>query len=249
MRVRIFTALVVICLIAALPVQADHFIKQKKHTDAYTIMGQAQPASDEETVMWIGKDRMAMGYPQSNFIVRLDQKKLYMINHKDKTYSVMDLPIDFSKLIPEEMKGQMEQMMAAMQMKAKVTPTDEKKKIKDWNCRRYDVEVTSQMMQMKMSIWATKDISLDYKAFMEMSSSMAGLQMGMDQVMEEMKKIDGFQVLQETTMTMMGTTVNSREELVSLEEKDPPAGVYDPPKDYTLKELSFPEMMQQMRNK
>ena len=45
-------------------------------------------------------------------------------------------------------------------------------------------------------------------------------------------------MLQEITFDMRGTTIASTEKLMSVEEKDPPPGTYDPPADYTEQPLN-----------
>jgi hypothetical protein len=51
-------------------------------------------------------------------------------------------------------------------------------------------------------------------------------------MMKEMEKIKGVVVLQEGTMSMMGTDVKSSQELLEVDEKSAPAGTYEPPSGY-----------------
>ena len=135
--------LVVIYMFFSAPlIQADTFIQAKRHTDSFTMMGQTQPAKDEVTTTWVGKDRCRTdtGEGQS-VIVRLDQSKMYVLDHTKKTYSPIDLPFDWSKLIPPEAKQMTEQWMQMFKMTATVTDTGETKKIKGWNCRKYLVNL------------------------------------------------------------------------------------------------------------
>ena len=63
---------------------------------------------------------------------------------------------------------------------------------------------------------------------------------------KEMRQINGIVVEQETVMTMMGnTTVKSSETTTSIEELDPPEGIYDPPPDFAEKPFDFMASMQQ----
>jgi len=219
--------------------KADYFIKKLRHTDAVTIMGQTQPAKDEEGSTWMGKDRMRQDEgTNKSTIVRFDLQKIYIIDHLQKTYSEIDLPIDFEKILPDQAK----QMMQMMKVTPKVTKTEETQKIKDWNCVKYLVDIDMQMMgmnmPMKMEMWVSKDIGIDIKLYEKFTGQLLSLQPMFKDFTEEFKKMDGYPVLTLTSMEMMGSQTKSREELVSVEKKDAPAGTYDLPEGYTKTEYN-----------
>ena len=241
---RLLIPIVLIVMVAGVAA-ADLKVTKISHRDAFTMMGQTQPATDEEQTTWIGKDRMHMMQGDSANIVRLDTNTMTIINHAKKTYSVIDLPIDLEKFMPP---GMAEQMKAMMTFEATVTPTDEHKTIGEWNARRYDIEMKSQMMTMTATWWATTDVALDQEAFGRMYEQVVSMQPGMAAVTDEMKKIKGLVIEQDTTitMTMMGdNSFQTSERTTAVEELDPPAGTYDPPADYTENEFNFMETMQQ----
>jgi hypothetical protein len=65
------------------------------------------------------------------------------------------------------------------------------------------------------------------------------LQPGMASAVEELAKIDGFVVAQESVITMMGNDIKSSEQALSIEKATAPAGTYDPPEGYTEKPFDF----------
>jgi hypothetical protein len=124
-----------------------------------------------------------------------------------------------------------------------VTPTEEHKQIGEWNARRYDMEMTSQMFSMKTTMWATKVAGYDPVAFNSMYVYLNSLQPGMADAVKEMSKIDGLVVEQQGVMTMMGNEVGTSEKTVSIEDIEAPAGTYDPPAGYTETPFDFMEKM------
>ncbi len=222
-------------LLTALPAAADLKIVKQVHRDGFTVMGQSQPAEDTEQVTWIGDGRMHMDMGDSATIVRLDQMKLYSIDHTAQTYNVLDLPVDLEKLLPPEMKP----MLQMMQFEVKVTPTDEYRQVGEWKARRYDVEMTTRVMNMKMTQWAAEVGGYEPSAFNEMYVHLNSLQPGMADAVNELRKVDGYVVEQESTITMMGNDIKSTEKAVSIEQADPPAGLYEPPDGYTEKPYDF----------
>ena len=146
-----------------------------------------------------------------------------MINHADKTYSELALPIDPRKI----------NAPAALQARAQVTATEETRKIGSWNARRYKVEITNPAgLRLETTVWASKDVAA-YPALTRLSASIDALQPGSADWSLKRGQIEGFPVLQEADVTMGNSRFKTREELVAVETKDAPAGTYDPPAGYT----------------
>jgi len=222
---------------------ADTLLKMKHHTDAFQMMGQSRPAEDQEITFWIGDQRAMRSDGESTVILRLDQKKLYVANHEAKSYSALDMPVDIASYLPPEMKAQMDQMMEAMQMTATVEPTDETKKVNDWDTRLYRVKLSNQMgITIDSQVWVTRDVDIDLASFKEMTRALASLQPGAAAAADELLKIDGVPVLTETEIKGMGGGTTQTEELVSAATQKAPAGTYEVPEGYT--EQKFNPMSQ-----
>jgi hypothetical protein len=212
---------------------ADVYIKTNTHTDAFDMMGTKQPAKDEVSEQWIGKDKFANVSPQQTIVMDLGNKKMYFIYNTTKTYVEAALPLDITKLLP----AQAAQMMSMMKITVKVSPTGETKKIGKWNCAGYDVNMDMTMMQMKMKTWTTTDVPFDWKSFSEkmMGSVRAATMPFLDEKsMAEFKKIKGFQVAVDISMSMMGQNMNSNTRVLDIDpNKEAPAGIYSVPAGYT----------------
>ncbi len=244
----LFYALFLSMVISPAVLRADIFMKQKNHTDGFKMMGQTQPAKDVIQTVWISTDKIRSDDPEQSVILRLDKKKIYMLNHAQKTYS--EMPMDISSTIGNQMEDAMEDeemseedqanvmnMMKGMtQMKITVTPTSEKKKIGDWNCQKYNQELVMMMGPMTSEIWATEDLKLDYDLYNKYMAAMMGKggMFGdfMSQIASEMKKIKGVPVLTVSTVNMMGASVKSTQELIEYKEGTAPAGHFEIPSGY-----------------
>jgi hypothetical protein len=223
----------------AVTVAADTKVVRNHHTDAVEMMGQKRPAQDSEVVVWIGKDRMSRDDGTTAMIVRLDQKKMYIINHEDKTVSAVDLPIDLEKLLPPGMGAAMAQMA---KLDIKVTPSEETRTIGEWTAQRFDVTLSSAMMQMTIVMWIAQDVSFDTDVYQRLHSEVMAMQPGMEELASKMQEIGGFDVMSETTMSVMGAEMKSWEKVVSIESADPPAGIYEVPGGYSLEDFDFAKM-------
>jgi hypothetical protein len=238
MKKKILMAAPVILLAMALVfspalAHADHLIKGKKHTDAFSMMGQSQPEKNEDMTTWLGKDKMRQDVGDVTTLIRLDNNKMYIINHADKTYSEMNLPFDLEEMMPPEAK----QMLDAMDISSSVTDTGETKTINGWNCKKYLVEISVSMMGMDMPItmdmWTSKDLGVDMKEFKDLYTKTLAANPMFQDFIEDFDKMEGYPVLTEFTMDVMGAQQKYTEQVTSVENKSAPAGTYELPEGYT----------------
>ena len=223
---------------------ADIKIVKMEHTDGFSAMGRTTPPIDQEKVTWIGTDRMRIDSGGKSTIIRLDKKKLYVLNHDEKTYNIMELPVDLAQFMPP---GMAEQMIAMMTFEVTVTPTDETKMVSEWKARRFDVSMTSKMATISMTMWATQDVEFDQEAYYAMYEHLNSMSPGLEKMAKEMSKVDGLVIEEEgvTTMTIMGnTTIKKSQKATSIEDLAPPEGTYEPPAEYTEQPFDFMKAMQ-----
>lgn len=228
---------------------ADTKIVQQSHQDAFSMMGQNQPAKDQELVIWLGKDRMRLDQGRSSIVVRLDLGKMHFLDHEDQTTSTVDLPFDLKKYLPPQMG---EQMLEMMKFTVTVTPTDETRTIGEWPAKRYDVVMKSPMMTLESAYWVSSDVDIDFSVYNRLYEQILSSQPGLASLAEALQKMDGFPVAQEGVMkmSMMGdTTIGNSTTTVSIERVDPPPGVYDPPPDYTVEPFDFAKRMQRQQQR
>lgn len=229
-------AALLVAAAAARGAAADTLLSLKTHVDAFQVGGIKQDARDTDTKLWVSEQRVRRDDGQISTILRMDQNKMYLVNHTTKTYNVFDLPIDYKKLYPQGGEEMVERMSQMAKMDVTVKPSEEKRKIDDWQVQRYDVVMTNPLgMKIETIMWMSQDVGVDAAAFSKMTAAAASLKPGTMDWVKKMEQVKGFPVLQETTMTAMGTPIKSKEQLVSVEKKDAPAGTYDPPAGYAQK--------------
>ncbi len=209
-------------LLLAAPALADTLLTVRSSIEGLKIA----PSQAEPIRIWIGGekgDRLRRDEGDTSYILRLDRGKLYVVNHADKTYSELALPVDARKISAP----------AEMQVTARVTATDETKKIGSWSSRKYRVDITNPAgLRLDTTVWASPDIA-SHQALTRLTASIAALQPGSADWAQKLAQIEGFPVLQEADVTMGNSRFKTREELVGIETKDAPAGTYEPPAGYT----------------
>ncbi len=236
---------VMVCVAVPLALQADVYIKQKNHTDGFSMMGQSQPPQDMEFEIWMSPDKARMNQGEDvTIIVRTDKGVMYMINHKEMKYT--EMPVSgagdilsaglASADMSDEEKAQAQKMMKGfsqmMKPKVSVTETGETQKIKNWNCKKYIMTMEMMGTKTTQELWATQDIKIDFELYRALAMSMMSQMPGLEDMMKEMEKIKGITVLSTGTTSMMGTDVKSTQELLEVSEKSAPAGAYEVPSGY-----------------
>jgi len=243
-----FALLLLAAALLAAPAAADQVLTLLSHNDEMTIMGQKTPAKDVTQEYWFGDDAIRFDDEETSVVMRLDQKKLFLLDHGEKTFSAIDLPFDFKSLVGPEMAPMMEQMMKMMAPSITVTPTSETGKYGGFACKVYDVAINISMMQMATRGCYSEELPVDYSRYQSLAKAQAELVPNASWMKELTEKIKGFPVRSETTTTMMGKSFKSWQELKSVEDRTPPAGFYAPPAGYS--EVKFDPMAQgQQRGK
>lgn len=231
----------------------DVVLTRKTHTDAMQMGEREVPARDSTQTIWIhGKDRLRIEDGDRVTIVRLDEKKMHILNTKEKTVTTVDLPFDLAKAMAESGQpapggpggGRAGRGEGPGSRPAPVvTPTDETKKVKEWTARKYTLTRSGAMDAGTDVIWASKDLGIDVAAFHEMVAHTQSLRPGAAMGPEALKKIDGIPVLIERVRAMRDQEVKSTEEIVSVEKKAAPAGAFEAPAGFEKRPFDPRAMM------
>jgi hypothetical protein len=217
---------------------ADVYVKQEGKTPEF--MG--QPGKTTITEQWFSKTRIATISDAMTVIVNLEQKKVYMVFPKTKTYIESNIPLDMASLFPEEMAAMMKGMLDGMTVT--VQPNNQTKKIATWDTIGYDGTMTVMGMEMKMTFWVTPTPGFNWKEYSDLFTEVYKVQMRMsEKAIAEFKKIQGFPVY--TEIQMMGMTITTS--VIEIDpNKTPTPGIYTVPAGFTKKDkLAMDDMKQQ----
>jgi hypothetical protein len=229
---------------------SDTYLKQHRTTQGGVGASEAEDNTEE---IWMTSEGVRSDNPKESMIMVLNENKMYMLNHEDKTYSGISLNVGqaMDEIVGEgEGKAMMSGMMKNMiKVEATVQTTGETKKIRDWNCQKYLVTLTTMMGPSTQEVWASEDIKVDQALYERLSSAnnamMPGMGESMSQMVEEMKKIKGFHVLNTSTQTVMNKTMTTVVELLEYRQGPAPKGLFQIPADY--KKVSTPDFFKRER--
>ncbi len=233
---RRFLALLPLALIAA-PLAADTVVTEKRVRDAFTYGDKEQPKLEQTVTTWFGDGQLRRDEGTTSFLLSAKANTLTILDHEAKTASVLQLPIDMEQYVPEAMRPQLRQFRDAMKIESTITPSGTTEKVGNWEAERVDITLSAAAMGMKteLTMWIAKGFEVDRELFALAARTMAALQPAAGEFAEKLIALGGYPVRTTTKMSGMGTETTTREEVVSLETKEAPAGWYQIPEGYSNK--------------
>jgi len=252
MKTRFFTqfGLALILLLMNVTAFADTYMKNVRHTDPFTVMGQSQPAKTETIEIWLGdKATRTDNQDGTSTLVIFAEKKIYMIKHADHSYAEMVLNVDKivdqaeaaggdqkenSKTNSAAMRNMMQEMM---KFKVSLEDTGVQQKIGDWQAHKYIMTTQTGMGVNTSEIWATEDLHADITGYWQAANAMLAGQSDFADMMAEMSKIRGVVVKTINRTQAMGVEMSSTEDLVEFATKSAPPATFAIPAGYSKKEM------------
>ncbi|MBL8862529.1 MAG: hypothetical protein JNK02_11025 [Planctomycetes bacterium] len=232
------------CLALLAPsAQADVLLTRKTRAEAYRTPEGEVPAKESTTTIWVGKDRLRMDDGERVVVVRLDQKQVHLLDPASKVASTLDLPVDLAKLAPPEVSRMLEGLVRGTTVTSATSA--ESQRVGAWNARRSVVRLGGTA-EASITVWTTQELPLDPAAYAELVSHAMSVRPGGALVAEEMRKLGGISVLTEREQKTGGLVLRSRDELVAVETKDAPAGLYEIPAGFTVQ--AFDPLAEIMRS-
>jgi len=97
---------------------------------------------------WISENALAQIGKDQGFVIDLKKNMMYIINFGAKSYVETTLPLDYAKLLPPQMGPWRHD-----DHDGDGHPGNETKKIGNWNCSLYNMNLSVMGMAMPMKIW------------------------------------------------------------------------------------------------
>lgn len=238
---RWIPTLLSLCLLSASSLAADVLLTKKRDADEFGFQDRVtQGAKNQKVEIWIGPDRVRRDDGRTALILRLDQKKLYFINHTDRTWSATDLRQKGTRwtatatFLPPP--GQ-----EVWRWHAKTEPTGETRKVGSWQAAGHRIALTSETgmaERVRLVWWVASDLRVDDAAWRVLTSLLASFDPAGEEWVAAVQTIPGHPVLFEQAVQQPEVEVTLREELVAVKEGEAPAGLYEVPDGYRVIDLA-----------
>lgn len=237
MRCRTFAGCVLALIVLAAPVDAEQLITME--LEPPFIAGQEKAANQTYTI-WVGEAKVREDRPERSVIVDRSAGKMFVLRHDDKTFHALDLPINFESMVPPELLEQWRTVLRARKTEVAIQPTEETGTVGPYQVKKYEAAIRNAMGgTMNLTLWNTDTIGFDVEAYKALMLEIAALQPGSDDWIRKLFEIDGYPVRMVRTFDTPQGKLISTEQLLSVEEKTAPAGLWKPTPGYTEVEFSL----------
>ncbi len=205
---------------------ADYKIVQKVHTDG--MMG--QPAKEQTNTIYMSGDWVRQETEGMIFLFDAGKGDMYFLNEAKKEYSIVNF---------EKLKPLLQSSMGMLgEMKTDVKKTGNTKKVGEWNTEEWKLTLSSKMFTMDLNLYNTTAIKFPdtYKKFNQKYADLMG---PMGDMMKKMAQVEGFTVLTEGTISVMGTSAGMSTKLIEMKEGPLPKSMFQIPDGYEEVEFNL----------
>ncbi len=205
MKFRIMQATIVSIFLTALLVPfagaTNYYIEETQETQE--MMGKPARKSMIKTWLTPTSIRREDEGAWTTTIVDLKERKITLINHKDRNFMILDKSAlrNLFKMSILMMGGKTDKKGNLVFPKDVYKETGNKKRIRGWDCWEIQMNIKAPI-KMKVNMWCTDQIEIDPQVYIDMSKNLMGITgSSYDEMYEGLK---GFPVRTEKTVNMGG---------------------------------------------
>ena len=197
-----------------------------------------------QSTKYFSGNAMKQASDNGDFIIRLDQNKMIMVDHKKKTYSEMTFD-QMEQMLQKSManSGMSQEQMEAMRQimgqtvgSVSVTPQGAGETIAGYATEKYLVKIPP--MELELSNTPDLAIPAEYYDAIKLATPKNPM-FDMSKMYDEMKKVKGMTLKSVMSMKMMGMNITTTTVVKSVEKGAIPASVFDPPAGYKAAPFQF----------
>jgi hypothetical protein len=240
-------AIVAAALVFPLGAGADTYIRIDSRTDGYYSGGTMTPTEESSNELWVGEKRLAFVSPNQKIIVDAGEQVLTFVNRTDNTFVQTPLPLDLSKLLPEEEAARLRLFAREGTIKKSAGPGG---KVGERDCVNYELNdwinyEGGKLYERDVRACVTSKLPFSEAAFDKMYANLLRLGGLNDAYVDALLAMEGFQVATEETLYQEGLAIRTETRVAEMSEKEPPPDAYAVPEGATAKEMLS---LQDLRN-
>lgn len=187
--------------------------------------------------LWIGDGVLSAREAGRTTIVNLPESSLTYVNHDDQSYVVASLPLNLDTILIPEVR----EYVRSNAVTGRVIATGRKGRVLGHRCREFRVESWSAGARARSepvvySVWACNRVPVDlgvFRVFLDCQRRLHGRE---DTYAQELLKLDGLQLRLRRDVRAFPYRIRTVDEVVEMEMRQPPPGVFEPPAGYTRRE-------------
>lgn len=250
---RLQLGITVLVLALATPLRADTLLLHRRDADEFAFNGRVTGGENQRVEIWLGADRVRRDDGRSVQILRLDQKALFLLDPVSRTFCRVALRRSRGRLGVSKpaVFVQFPAELEIYRLRSELAPEAGLREIGPWQAEGVSARVLSSLrLTRPIRWWTTPDLQIQTDAYKTLLRLVVSLDRGGDAWLDGLLDRPGTLVLFERAEMLPEAEARAREELVSVEEKEPPTGAYEVPRGFReltvrrfLHENGFPAVL------
>jgi hypothetical protein len=234
---RLPLLVVLFLLVAVSCLHADTCIRHAQHTDGYYYGGRNNPPVDREYTVWIGDTKVVVVQEYRTVIFDMVDSTIVFINSADSTYIEASLPFELSTLMAEADASR----LLMFQTVGEVGEIDSTSTFAAWACGGYGVHTWIPYEGTKYNeeegiVWTTVEVPFDLDLYSSVNAHILRMRNYTEELIEQYMTMQGYPIYTSTDRYIKGFGVKSTDEVVTITQEEPPAGIYSVPDGFEKKD-------------
>lgn len=231
--------------IAALAVAAGPTLASAQDITIVSKVALKAGATPTTSTQYLASDRIRTSDGENDTIFEMGTGKMTVISHKDKSYfeftrdDVAAAMAQFEQQMAGPAGAMFEKMMGGKVGEVTVTRAGASRKVAGYDCDPWNVSMGENFKYEVCAAPALVAPVHYYDALKGPTSMMGPMSRRFEKIFEEMKKIKGFPVAMNTTLSMMGKSVTTTTEATEIRKGPIAASAFAVPAGYKKKDSPF----------
>ena len=234
------------------PSVADTRLLYERAKERTEVGGEKAEVEKSEREVWLGEKGVLISESEGESRLLVEgSDHLVLLRHGDRTFEELPLGSTIKDVIPEAFHPHLEKAMRGLGFEVTIEPTETKKAIGDWQCRRHSLAVEARGQTDDGEVWTTDTVEIDDALYRQMERAWAAVDPSKALAMA-LAEMEDLRV--ETRLSAerrqggpVVSTVVSLERLVAIEEHPDDPSRFEIPEGYRQIPLDTTRWMKMAR--
>lgn len=238
---RATCALLVVACSTSLPCHGDTLLKVKEVEEVEKLLSGAQSTTEGYVQTWLGADLARLDLGATSYVLDLRQDRFIILDHADKRYQIVEIPVDLSSMVRDEAAFTYENLQARNRPAINVESREPADAVDSWSTELVHWSISAGRAEIEFKQWLSRDLEVDEKLYKALWSNYHALNAFHHQWLTKTLELEGIPV-KIVAKRDDGRHIRQKvQQLESVTEQEPPPGHYRLPDGYEPADL-IPEL-------
>lgn len=226
--------LLALVVLAACATPTAHVLQfEREYTNTSELSSTASTSSGQST-LWLGPKGVREDDGKRTDLFWPDRQQLARVDHRTRTYSLFDLPIELEALADNATRTRLEQFAHLVAARLDLSTAPEPREVGPWTAQGTFAQVVRAAggAPVEIELWRTTELEIDVERLRAYQHAVAALDTMRRAWLPQLIDLDGVTVEYKEVRRQRMSTATSTRRLVSVEQQAAPADHFEIPPGY-----------------